>query len=206
MVPDPNVESDAYHVIKIDMNSEYQNTFAKNKMIRNLTKDVIEEMKRVFPDVKFGEDDTIAKGILRAYAATGETFVFIIDEYDVLVREQVGEELFQEYLSFLNGLFKSDTLRPAISLAYLTGILPVVRDKIQSKLNNFEEYTILDAAELTEFVGFTSQEVKEICEEYGISFEECRRWYDGYRQRGIEIYNPESVVKSVKRPGHDHRA
>ena len=55
MVPDPNVESDAYHVIKIDMNSEYQNTFAKNKMIRNLTKDVIEEMKRVFPDVKFGD-------------------------------------------------------------------------------------------------------------------------------------------------------
>ena len=43
----------------------------------------------------------------------------------------------------MNGLFKSDTLRPAIALAYLTGILPIVRDKVQSKLNNFDEYTIL---------------------------------------------------------------
>lgn len=80
----------------------------------------------------------------------GETFILIIDEYDVLVKERADKELFDAYLSFLNGLFKSDTLRPAISLAYLTGILPVVRDKIQSKLNNFEEYTILDAYNLSD--------------------------------------------------------
>ena len=108
------------------------------------------------------------------------------------------ETLFNEYLSFLNGLFKSDTLRPAISLAYLTGILPVVRDKIQSKLNNFREYTVLSAGPLAEFIGFTSEEVKEKCEENGIDFEECRRWYDGYRQQGIVIYNPESVVRCIE--------
>ena len=126
-----------YHVIKIDMNSEYQNIFDKDKMIRNLTRDILMEMITAFPGVRFDEDDTLAKAILRVYAATGETFIIIIDEYDILVREQAEEKLFNEYLSFLNGLFKSDTLRPAISLAYLTGILPVVRDKIQSKLNNF---------------------------------------------------------------------
>ena len=65
------------------------------------------------------------------YSATGETFVILIDEYDVLVREKVDQVLIDSYMSFLNGLFKSDTLRPAISLAYLTGILPVVRDRIQ---------------------------------------------------------------------------
>ena len=30
-----------------------------------------------------------------------------------------------------------------------------------------------------------------------MDFEECRRWYDGYRQNGYEIYNPESVIKSM---------
>lgn len=89
-----------------------------------------------------------------------------MDEYDVLVRENVDKKLFNQYLDLLNGLFKSDTVRPAIALAYLTGILPVIRDKIQSKLNNFEE---------------------------------CQRWYDGYSQRNFEIYNPESVVKSIMR-------
>ena len=48
-----------------------------------------------------------------------------MDEYDVLVRENVEQDLFNQYLDFLNGLFKSDTLRPAIALAYLTGILPI---------------------------------------------------------------------------------
>ena len=90
-----------------------------------------------------------------------------------------------------------DTVRPAISLAYLTGILPVVRDKIQSKLNNFLEYTILDAGELAPFVGFLPEEVEELCNEWDMDFEECRRWYDGYTQRGYEIYNPESVVRSM---------
>ena len=120
-----------------------------------------------------------------------------MDEYDVLVRESVSEKLFQQYLDFLNGLFKSNTLRPAISLAYITGVLPVIRDRIQSKLNNFDEYTILSAGKLAEFIGFTSDEVKELCEKYNADYEEYKRWYDGYSQRGIEIYNPESVVKSL---------
>ena len=135
-----------YNVIKLDMNSEYQNTFDKKNMLKKLTREIRDEMVQAFPEVSFRDDDSLARCILRTYSATGETFIIIMDEYDVLVREQADEELFKEYLSFLNGLFKSDTLRPAISLAYLTGILPVVRDKIQSKLNNFREYTILDAA------------------------------------------------------------
>ena len=194
---DPNGRRNTQNVIKIDMNSEYQNTLDKSCMIRRLMEKIKEEIRPVFPGVVIKEDDSLADSILKVYSATGESFIIIIDEYDVLVREKADKELFDAYLSFLNGLFKSDTLRPAISLAYLTGILPVVRDKIQSKLNNFEEYTILDAYSLSEFIGFTSDEVKALCEKNGMDFEECRRWYDGYRQNGYEIYNPESVIKTM---------
>ncbi|MCR4908591.1 MAG: ATP-binding protein [Lachnospiraceae bacterium] len=187
-----------YNVIKIDVNSEYQNVTDIKKLIKTLTGDIRNEMKEAFPEISFGEDDSVARCIQKVYAKTGETFVVIMDEYDVLVWEQVSRELFDEYLSFLNGLFKSATLRPAISLAYLTGILPIVRDKIQSKLNNFREYTILDSLELAQFVGFTDDEVRGLCNEYGVDYEECRRWYDGYTQRGIEIYNPESVVMCIR--------
>lgn len=187
-----------YNVIKLDMNSEYQNTMDKSELIKRLAREVKAEMVKEFPSVGIPDDDSLAQSILRIYAATGETFIIIMDEYDVLVREQVSEDLFAEYLSFLNGLFKRDTLRPAISLAYLTGILPVVRDKIQSKLNNFREYTILDSGELAEFIGFTGEEVRQLCDEYNVDYEECRRRYDGYRQRGFEIYNPESVVRSIE--------
>ena len=193
-----------YNVIKIDMNSEYQNTLDREKLLRRLTEKIREEIREAFTEIHISDDDSLAESILSVYSKTGGRFVIIIDEYDVLVREQVSSDLFNEYLSFLNGLFKSDTVRPAIALAYLTGILPVVRDRIQSKLNNFEEYTILDAGELAEYVGFTGEEVKEICLKYDINFEECKRWYDGYRQHGYEIYNPESVVKAVRRKGFDN--
>ena len=188
-----------YNVIKIDLNSEYQITEDKNNLIGSITGYVKDELREEFPDVRMRDEDSLARCILNVYHATGQTFIIIIDEYDVLVREQADEELFHKYLSFLNGLFKSDTLRPAISLAYLTGILPVVRDKVQSKLNNFIEYTILDAAELTEFIGFTDDEVKGLCRQYHMDYEECKSWYDGYTQNGYEIYNPESVVMSMLR-------
>ena len=197
---DPSFESklNKYNVIKIDMNSEYQNTLNKDRLIKILTDDVRDEMRKAFPDIGLSDDDSLARCILKIYSVSGEMFVIIIDEYDVLVREQVSSDLFNEYLSFLNGLFKSDTVRPAIALAYLTGILPVVRDKVQSKLNNFREYTILDAGKLAEYIGFTSDEVKVLCDEHEVDYEKCRLWYDGYRQHGLEIYNPESVVETIR--------
>lgn len=196
---DPSFESNLnkLNVIQIDVNSEYRNERDRENFLNNLQDKIVAEFAKQFPDISFGEKESVGNCILKAYAEKGEHFVIIMDEYDVLVRENVSQNLFTQYLDFLNGLFKSDTLRPAISLAYITGILPVIRDRIQSKLNNFEEYTILDAGKLAEFIGFTTPEVHELCKSYGTDFNEYKRWYDGYSQRGFEIYNPESVVKSL---------
>ena len=187
-----------YNVIKIDMNGEYQSEYDKSRLIRRISEEIKGEIQAQYSDVSIGENDSLAKSIMKVYSAGKGRFIFIVDEYDVLVREQVDRRLFDEYLAFLNGLFKNDMLRPAVALAYLTGILPVVRDRVQSKLNNFEEYTILDAGELAQYVGFTEPEVRELCRQKKVDFEECRRWYDGYRQHGLEIYNPESVVKCIQ--------
>lgn len=180
--------------IAIDVASEYQNAVDKDKMLDKLTAFVKSEFVKQFPTVDFSATESIADCILRVYAETEERFVIILDEYDCLVRDHFGTHLFAGYLEFLNGLFKSNTLRPAIALAYITGILPVVRDRVQSKLNNFREYTILDAYELTEYTGFTEKEVKPLCKKYKIDFEKVKKHYDGYGQNGYEIYNPESVV------------
>ena len=184
--------------IKIDVASEYQNAGDKDQMLVKLTAKVKKEFTAQFPNIDFSLCESIADCMLEVHAATDETFVIILDEYDCLVRNNFGSGLFDDYLEFLNGLFKSEPLSDAISLAYITGILPVVRDRVQSKLNNFDEYTILNAFQLAEFVGFTAEEVQPLCAEYGVDFNECKREYDGYAQNGFEIYNPESVVKCLK--------
>ena len=100
--PDFEKKLNKYNVIKIDMNSEYQNTMKRDLLIQRLTKKIIDEMRVVFQAVIFNEDDSLAEAMLKVYSATGQTFILLIDEYDVLVREQVSRELFDEYLSFLN--------------------------------------------------------------------------------------------------------
>ena len=81
----------------------------------------------------------------------------------------------------------------------MTGILPIERDKVQSKLNNFDEYTILEPGMTAEFFGFTKEETEALCNEYGMSFAECENWYDGYKIGEFDIYNPNSVVKAMMR-------
>ena len=191
-----------FNVISIDLGALYSQVENKSEVVKNLKTKLKKDFRIVFPHIEFDENDPIADIILKIYALTKEHFIIIIDEYDVLVREQVDDGTLKEYLELLNSLFKNNELSPAISLAYLTGILPIIRDKVQSKLNNFIESTMLNPFGFEEYFGFTKDEVKSLCEKYGMSFEECESWYDGYKIGGVEIYNPNSVVLSMLNRGY----
>jgi len=196
---DPSFEKylNKLNVIKFDLNGLYS-SHRNEDIIELVTSRVREELVAQFPQAGITPaDKELEACLLKIYAATQEQFVIIIDEYDVLVREQTRREYFEHFLGFLNGMFKNAELAPAIALAYITGILPVVRDKVQSKLNMFREYTMLNAGKLASSIGFTNEEVESLCKEHGLDFEECKRWYDGYNLNGIEIYNSNSVVVAM---------
>ena len=191
----------AFHVIQFDMNAFYSNSNKKKSIVPMFTSEIREEFMEEFPDCGIKKSDTLANCIKKVYKKTKVKFVVIVDEYDVLVREKVKSSIFDPYLSFLNGMFKNANLAPAFALVYLTGILPIMRDKIQSKLNLFTEYTMTDSMQLSEFVGFTEEETRALCEQYQMDFEECKRWYNGYKldflDNTLEIYNPKSVVQAM---------
>jgi len=50
---------------------------------------------------------------------------------------------------------------------------------------------------LAPFFGFTSDEVKELCDTYDMSFEEAKAWYDGYQLGSYDMYSPKSIVESM---------
>ncbi len=184
-------------MICFDMNAFYFNSNGDEDIVPLFTAKIRREMMREFPEADIEEEDALEDCIAKAYMQTGEQFVLIIDEYDVLVREQVKATIFNTFLRFLNGMFKNISLSPVFALVYITGILPVVRDKIQSKLNMFWEYSMVDAGPFTEFTGFTEDEVKALCNENNMDFAECKRWYDGYRLNDYSLYNPRSVVTAM---------
>ncbi len=196
--PSFKVHYGKYNVIKIDINGMYRAIADKKNLVKSINKKVVSEIKEMFPKVKLLLKDSLVEAMQTVFAKTSEQFVIIMDEYDVLIREEVADEIFAPYLEFLNGLFKNSNLKPAIAMAYLTGILPIVRDKEESKLNEFREFTILNATRLAEFTGFTKDEVKALCDQYSMDYTECLRWYDGYRlTKDVSVCNPKSVVEAM---------
>ena len=201
------------NVIQIDLQSFYSDAKDKSQTIQILQNNVVEELREQFPNVEVPTSSSIAKALSIIHKELSETFVIIIDEYDVLIRDKnVPASLCNEYIEFLNALFKSNTTQEAISLAYLTGILPILRETVQSKLNNFAEYTMLKSGPFAQYFGLTSKEVKEICQKHNVDFEMCKLMYDGYSFKKsrkelcqpdddgeplIHIFNPYSVVQAV---------
>lgn len=132
---------------------------------------------------------------------TGRKFYVIIDEWDAFFREaKEDEQLQRDYIRLLRGMFKSNLTPQVIAGAYITGILPIKKYGTQSALTDFREYTMLSPAPLSEYMGFTEDEVRDICQRTGLDFEEARRWYDGYRLDGAgHVYNPNSIMEASVR-------
>ena len=154
----------AFNVIQIDLQSCFSRTKDKNQVIDKLQTNVVNELREQFPSTRIPTAATIAESISIINKELGELFVIIIDEYDVLIRDNcVAASIRKDYIDFLNSIFKSNDVQKAVSLAYLTGILPILRETVQSKLNNFTEYTMLRPDQFAQYFGFTENEVRRQC-------------------------------------------
>ena len=187
-----------YNVIKIDMNGIITRK-GDLSVPQYINKVVVAELRKEFPQIELTNSLSLADALLNIYAETGEKFIFIIDEYDVIIRDENYTSELKDYIYLLISLFKSDDVNIAIALAYLTGIMPIIRDKSQSGLNNFKEYTMLDAEDMAPFMGFTVDEVKSLADKNNMDFEEIKRWYDGYNLNGVELYSPISIIRAIEK-------
>lgn len=86
-----------------------------------------------------------------------------------------------------------------MALAYITGILPIKKIENESALNNFDEYTMLNSGNLSQYYGFTEEEVKKLCQKYNMEFDSIKAWYNGYFINELHMYNPNSVVSAMLR-------
>lgn len=197
-----------YDVIEADMNvfrhrmdACTRRMITAEKAVCLFQEEVIEELRETYPDyVDRGEVD-LPHALAKIYANTGIKFVIIIDEWDMIFREDQQDEAAQKlYLELLRGLFKNAASKEFLALGYLTGILPIKKYGTQSALNNFDEFTMVSPEPLEEYAGFTESEVWGLCAEYHMDFEKVKQWYDGYQLNDrFHIYNPKSVVDSMRR-------
>ena len=209
---DPSFDTylNRYSVLYLDMTSFTARPELGRSIVRTIQKEIIDELKEAFPDVKYRENSDLMGTLSSIHQATGEKFFFIIDEWDAICREfperqkmkgdpeSVVPTILDEYVMLLRRLFKTQDSDEVFAGAYLTGILPIKKYNTESALNNFREYSMINPGRVATALGFTHSEVEALCGKYGMDIREMERWYDGYRiGNESHIFNPYSVMRAM---------
>ncbi len=189
-----------YRVIYLDMTS-FITRFKDESIVCHIDEELKADVCAAYPELTFVERDDLMGCLMRINDATGDSFFFIIDEWDAICREfEPGSEGMESYLNWLRRMFKDVIAYDVFAGVYMTGILPVKKYKTQSAMNNFVEYSMVEPGNMGRFFGFTKDEVRMLSEKYNRDFDELEKWYDGY-QIGDEtsMFNPNSVIQAVTR-------
>lgn len=196
-----------HNVIYIDFSVVDDECTSYKEYIEAIKETLKSDLHLAYPDVAFREKSSVREDLTRIFTEKKERFLFVLDEWDAVFHMPfIKEEDKLSYLLFLKGLLKD---KPYVSLAYMTGILPIAKYSSGSELNMFIEYTMGTEAKFGDDFGFSDAEVDMLyqrfiknCEEKGetpaVTREGLRYWYDGYYTKsGEKMYNPRSVAASL---------
>ena len=184
-----------YDVIHIDIQWCIEQAGGSENVVSYITEKTICELREYYPNELSEKIESLPEALSVINSMNGTKFIIIIDEWDIIIRDEANNKKVQEeYINFLRAMFKGVEPTKYIGLAYLTGILPIKKLKTQSALNNFKQYTMLNPGPLAEYIGFTEEEVKKLCDRYERDFHKVKKWYDGYQLGKYHIYNPNAVV------------
>lgn len=186
----------SHNVICMNFSEFFDNEKSASYGISVLSERLKKDLDKAFPGI-IDENEDLALCLDMVEQSTGEKFIFLIDEWDSLLRLRKGKRQEQEeFLNFLRILFKDKSY---VELVYMTGILPIKKYNTGSALNMFREFTMLEPKKLGDYFGFSDEEVQMLCgKNEGILSEELKEWYNGYHMPGVgPVYNPCSVVEAL---------
>lgn len=182
-----------YNVIYIDLSKRPDVCESYKEYIGSLIKNLRADLLENYPELGGREYD----GVSQMFLDTKDSFIFILDEWDsVFYEKYMGKEDKVRYLKFLKGLLKD---QPYVELAYMTGVLPIVKYSSGSELNMFAEYHFANDDVYESYFGLGEDEVRGLCKTHGrVSYEELEWWYDGYYMSdGTHLFNPRSVNRAL---------
>ena len=184
-----------YNVIYVNMQQFMSGSGGINETLALLKRFLLKDFRRSFPELEFDADVGLWFSFSEVYHETGIPFVILVDEWDCVMREHRSDrDALNIYLDFIRSWLKDQDY---VALAYMTGILPIKKYGTHSALNMFDEFSMLESEKMQRYIGFTNDEVRDLCEEYGADFSTMKAWYNGYRLDGEELYCPRSVVRAI---------
>ena len=193
-----------YDVIFIPFNELPRKCKSYEQYIDRIENRLLKDLKETYPKADVQEDEAVWDALSSVYNVyDSKRFIFVLDEWDFIFHKDfVSRKDREEYIDFLCNLLKG---KAYVSLAYMTGILPIAKYSSGSELNMFLEYTMASEEMYGDYFGFTEAEVDELYDRFSeketepaVTRDGLRIWYDGYHtKQGKRVYNPRSVVASL---------
>ena len=191
--PDYEKHLNKYPAIFIDWNRFA--AIKKSDIVTVAQKKIVADLKKSYPFLK--EENILFDALTEINETTGDRFIMIIDEWDMLVRDE-DKSICDQYVNFLRSMFKANSANKIFLLVYMTGILPIIKYETQSAMNNFREQSVINPGPTAKYYGFTKEEVKTLCEKYNMDLEQMEHAYDGYIVGDeTSMFNPNSVMLSI---------
>ena len=92
-----------YDVIHLDIHWCIEPAGSPEKVISYITENTINELKEYYPNELKEKIKSLPEALSRINASTGEKFIVVIDEWDVLIRDEaLNESIQNEYINLGN--------------------------------------------------------------------------------------------------------
>ena len=210
-------EQGQYPVIFISLKDLKKNTweecfFEIKELLRNLYNDFyhireslnesdLREFDKIWLKEKEANYDSSLLNLTKyLYNYYKKEVILLIDEYDSPLIVANQRNYYKDSINFFRNFFSiALKTNPYLKIAVLTGIVQVAKEGIFSGLNNVITYNILENRFET-FFGLSEEEVEEALKYFEMDYqiEEVKKWYDGYKFGGKEIYNPWSILNYLR--------
>ena len=98
--PDFNTHLNKYDVIHIDIQWFLANCERTDDVVSFITESVLDELRKIYNDAFIPDTSSLSDGLSRVKEKTGQKFIIIIDEWDVLIRdESINKKVQDEYIT-----------------------------------------------------------------------------------------------------------
>ena len=112
-----------YNVVFLNIQTFLSRTHDIMKLRSMIEKSLLRDLMKVYPDIDYLDQSDLISSLMDIYRETSDPFIFIIDEWDCIFRENRDDAKGQKiYLDFIRNLLKDQSY---VALAYMTGILPI---------------------------------------------------------------------------------
>ncbi|MDR1801778.1 MAG: ATP-binding protein [Lachnospiraceae bacterium] len=193
--------------------------YAKSNYLKYLIKDVNSELRRYLSPEQFSEEvkltlaepDAYGTGLLKdvtknLFDVYNSKAIILIDEYDKLIMDNVGDSEFEEIRSFVKRVMSSALKdNPYLEKAVITGVNRIAQESLFSDLNNITVCDVFTKSIFDTDFGFTETEVNSVYDEVSADTEmpfntdDLRNWYNNYQIGNKKLYFSYSVLSALYR-------